>query len=49
MTALSVAYMDQDEIPSDIDQTRWGNLDGNGGSEGYFLQKCKVCLIYGDP
>ena len=31
MTALSVAYMDQDEIPSDIDQSKWGNLEGNVG------------------
>jgi lysophospholipase L1-like esterase len=34
-TALAIAYMDENEIPSDIDQKKWGNLEGNGGNEGY--------------
>jgi lysophospholipase L1-like esterase len=34
-TALAVAYMDENEIPSDIDQKRWGSLEGDGGNEGY--------------
>ena len=47
MTALSVAYMDQDEIPSDIDQSKWGNLDGNGGSEGYSSKVQGVFNLWG--
>ena len=35
MTALAVAYMDDNEIPADIDQSKWGSLEGNSGNEGY--------------
>ena len=34
-TALAIAYMDQNEIPKDIDQQKWGSLEGNSGNEGY--------------
>jgi len=34
-TGLAIAYMDQKEIPSDIDQKKWGSLEGNSGNEGY--------------
>jgi lysophospholipase L1-like esterase len=34
-TALAIAYMDQNEIPSDIDQKKWGSLEGNSGNEGF--------------
>jgi lysophospholipase L1-like esterase/dienelactone hydrolase len=34
-TALAVAYMDENEIPVDIDQSKWGSLEGNSGNEGY--------------
>ena len=34
-TALAIAYMDENEIPKDIDQKRWGALEGNSGNEGY--------------
>jgi lysophospholipase L1-like esterase/predicted esterase len=34
-TALAIAYMDQNEIPKDIDQNKWGSLEGNSGNEGY--------------
>jgi len=47
MTALSVAYMDQAEIPSDIDQSKWGNLEGNGGSEGYSSKVQGVFNLWG--
>ena len=47
MTALSVAYMDQDEIPTDIDQSKWGNLEGNGGSEGYSSKVQGVFNLWG--
>lgn len=34
-TALAIAYMDENEIPKDIDQSKWGTLEGNSGNEGY--------------
>lgn len=34
-TALAIAYMDEDEVPSDIDKTKWGSLEGASGNEGY--------------
>lgn len=34
MTALAVAYMDKEEIPTEIDQSKWGDLDGNSGNAG---------------
>jgi len=34
-TALAIAYMDENEIPSDIDRNKWGSLEGNSGNEGY--------------
>jgi lysophospholipase L1-like esterase len=34
-TALAIAYMDENEIPADIDQKRWGSIEGDGGNEGY--------------
>lgn len=35
MTALAVAYMNENEVPSDIDQSKWGSLEGNSGNEGF--------------
>lgn len=38
MTALAVAYMDESEIPSDINQSKWGSLEGNSGNPGFSSQ-----------
>jgi lysophospholipase L1-like esterase/predicted esterase len=35
MTALAVGYMDADEVPADIDQSKWGDIEGNSGNPGY--------------
>jgi len=35
MIAVHYAYWDQDEIPSDIDQTKWGNIEGTSGNPGF--------------
>ena len=35
MATLAMAYMDENEIPADIDQTKWGSLDGQSGNEQY--------------
>ena len=34
-TCLAMAYMDQAEIPGSVDQSQWGNLEGNSGNEGF--------------
>jgi lysophospholipase L1-like esterase len=34
-TALAIAYMNENEIPSDIDQKKWGSLEGKSGNDGY--------------
>ncbi len=34
-TALAIAYMDENEVPNDIDISKWGSLEGNSGNEGY--------------
>lgn len=34
-TCLAIAYMDEDEVPSSIDQAKWGSLEGASGNEGY--------------
>ena len=47
MTALAVAYMDQDEIPLDIDQSKWGDLEGNSGNEGYSSKVQGVFNLWG--
>jgi lysophospholipase L1-like esterase/pimeloyl-ACP methyl ester carboxylesterase len=47
MTALAVAYMDQHEIPADIDQNKWGKLEGNGGSDGYSSKVQGVFNLWG--
>jgi acetyl esterase/lipase/lysophospholipase L1-like esterase len=35
MTCLSMAYMNENEIPKGIDQSKWGSLEGSSGNEGY--------------
>lgn len=32
---LAMAYMDEAEIPKEIDQQKWGSLDGVSGNEGF--------------
>lgn len=35
MTVLQLAYLDQNEVPSNVDTNRLGLLEGNSGNEGY--------------
>ena len=35
MTCLAMAYMDEDEIPAEINKGKWGTLEGNSGNPGY--------------
>jgi lysophospholipase L1-like esterase/pimeloyl-ACP methyl ester carboxylesterase len=34
-TALAIAYMDENEVPADINQSKLGTLEGESGNEGY--------------
>jgi lysophospholipase L1-like esterase/dienelactone hydrolase len=34
-TCLAIAYMNENEIPADVNQKKWGSLEGNSGNEGY--------------
>jgi len=35
MIAVHYAYWDQDEIPPDVDQAKWGDIEGTSGTPGY--------------
>ncbi len=34
-TCLAIAYLDDNEIPSEINQKKWGTLEGNSGNPGF--------------
>lgn len=34
-TCLAVAYMNENEIPAEVNQKKWGSIEGNSGNEGY--------------
>ena len=35
MVAVHYAYWDEDEIPSDVNQAKWGNIEGTSGNPGH--------------
>ncbi|RJP72560.1 MAG: T9SS C-terminal target domain-containing protein [Ignavibacteriales bacterium] len=35
MIALHYAYLNQDEIPPDVDQAKWGDIEGTTGNSGF--------------
>ncbi len=35
MIAVHYAYWDEDEIPADVDQAKWGDINGTSGNPGY--------------
>ncbi len=35
MTCLAIAYMNENEIPVEVNQKKWGSIEGNSGNEGY--------------
>jgi len=47
MTALQLAYMDQNEVPKTIDQKKWGNVEGTSGNEGFSSRVSGVINCYG--
>lgn len=34
-TCLAMAYMNEDEVPKEVDRKQWGTLEGNSGNEGF--------------
>lgn len=34
-SCMAIGYMDENEIPGEIDKEKWGTPDGNSGNEGY--------------
>lgn len=34
-TCMAIGYMNQNQIPKEVDQDKWGTLEGNSGNEGY--------------
>ena len=34
-TCLAIAYMNENEIPADVNQKKWGTIEGNSGNDGY--------------
>jgi lysophospholipase L1-like esterase/dienelactone hydrolase len=34
-TCMAIAYMDDNEVPADVNRKKWGTLEGNSGNEGY--------------
>jgi lysophospholipase L1-like esterase/dienelactone hydrolase len=46
-TCLAIAYMNEDEVPKDINQSIWGTLDGNSGNAGYSSKVAGVLNCWG--
>lgn len=46
-TCMAMAYLDEDELPKDIDINKWGNLEGNSGNAGYSSKVNAVINAWG--
>jgi hypothetical protein len=44
VNAVHAAYWDENEVPLNIDKTRWGNLEGDGGNPAF---SSEVQAVYG--
>jgi hypothetical protein len=47
-TCMNVAYVDNNEVPSEIDQATWGNIEGNSGSPGFSSMANAVISLWGN-
>ncbi len=47
-TCMNVAYVDNNEVPAEIDQTTWGNIEGNSGSPGFSSIANAVISLWGN-
>lgn len=46
-TAMHLAYLDQEELPKEVDQNKWGNMEGNSGNPGYSSKVSAVVNCWG--
>jgi len=46
-TCMAIGYMDENEIPTEIDKQKWGTLEGNSGNEGYSSKVQAVINAWG--
>ncbi len=46
-TCMAIGYMDEDEIPKEIDKEKWGTLEGNSGNAGYSSKVQAVINAWG--
>lgn len=46
-TCMAIGYMDDNEIPKEIDKEKWGTLEGNSGNEGYSSKAQAVMNAWG--
>lgn len=44
---LAIAYMDNKEVPKEVNQKKWGSLEGNSGNEGYSSKVAGVMNAWG--
>jgi len=46
-TCLAIAYMDEKEVPKEVDRSKWGTLEGNSGNPGYSSKVSGVMNCWG--
>ena len=44
---MAIAYMDEDNIPKEVDKDKWGTLEGTSGNEGYSSKVQAVINAWG--
>ena len=47
MVAVHYAYWNEDEIPSDINQAKWGDIEGTSGNPGFSTEIKGIINFYG--
>lgn len=47
MTALSAVYMNDNEVPSNINTSKWGSLNGTSGNDGFSSNVAGVVNLWG--
>jgi len=46
-TCLAIAYMNENEVPKEVDTNKWGSLEGNSGNPGYSSKVSGVMNCWG--
>ena len=47
ITCMAIAYMDENEIPKEVEKEKWGTLEGISGNEGYSSKVQAVMNAWG--